>query len=254
MTAEPFLSRPLVSRWSRPFALARAAEEYERLTQALRELDAQDWAAPTCCPGWDVRAMAGHCLGMATMMTSVRETVRQQVAAGRAAKRDGAVLIDALTALQVREHAHLTPGELVEAMARVGPRAVQGRRRVRGPMRWMTMPDEGDGTTPEKWRMGFLVDTILTRDPWLHRADIAAATGRDLHLTPEHDGAVVADVVAEWAARHGRPFQLTLTGPAGGGWSSGEGGERIVADAVDFCRGVSGRAGASGLAGTWVPV
>ncbi|MDP3969331.1 MAG: maleylpyruvate isomerase family mycothiol-dependent enzyme [Nocardioides sp.] len=253
-TTESYLSKPLVSRWARPFAMARAAEEYERLAEALRGLEPQDWAAPTCCAGWDVRAMAGHCLGMATMMTTVRETMRQQRLAGREAKRDGVALVDALTAIQVRENAHLTPRELVERMADVGPRAVRGRRRVRGPMRWMTIPDEGDGTAAETWRMGFLVDTILTRDPWMHRTDIAVATGRPLHLTPGHDGAIVADVVAEWAARHGRPYHLVLTGPAGGEWDrAGDGVEQIEADAVEFCRGVSGRTGASGLAGTWVP-
>ena len=30
----------------------------------------------------------------------------------------------------------------------------------------------------EPWTFGFLFDVILTRDPWLHRTDIAAATGR----------------------------------------------------------------------------
>lgn len=253
-TTESYLSKPLTSRWSRSFAMARAGEEYERLTDLLRSLEPHDWDAPTCCAGWDVRAMAGHCLGMATMMTSVRETLRQQKVAGRDAERDGVALVDALTALQVREHAHLTREELVERMAEVGPRAVRGRRRVRAPMRWMTMPDEGDGQTPETWRMGYLVDTILTRDPWMHRADITAATGRAMRLTPEHDGAIVADVVTEWAARHGRPYRLHLTGPAGGEWSAdGAGAEQIEMDAVEFCRAVSGRASATGLAATWVP-
>jgi hypothetical protein len=57
--------------------------------------------------------------------------------------------------------------------------------------------------------MGYLLDTILTRDPWMHRVDIARATGRDMVLTADHDGRIVADVVAEWARRHGQPFTLT---------------------------------------------
>ncbi len=32
-----------------------------------------------------------------------------------------------------------------------------------------------------------------------------AATGRAAQLTPEHDGVLVADIVAEWAQRHGQP-------------------------------------------------
>ena len=60
----------------------------------------------------------------------------------------------------------------------------------------------------------------------MHRLDIARATGRDMVLTPEHDGRIIADVVAEWARRHGQPFTLALSGPAGGQWRAGDGGDR----------------------------
>ena len=40
------------------------------------------------------------------------------------------------------------------------------------------------------------------------------AAGVPPELTPEHDGRIVADVVAEWSRRHGQPYVLTLTGPA----------------------------------------
>lgn len=111
---------------------------------------------------------------------------------------------------------------------------------------------------PETWSIGYLTDVILTRDPWMHRLDLARATGRDLVLTADHDGVIVADVVAEWARRHARPHRLVLTGPAGGTWSSGTGKEEIVMDAADFCRVVSGRPGSDngnpvGLLTTQVP-
>jgi hypothetical protein len=51
---------------------------------------------------------------------------------------------------------------------------------------------------------------IYTRDTWMHRMDTARAVGVDVALTPEHDGRIVADVVADWARRHGRPFELEL--------------------------------------------
>ena len=82
---------------------------------------------------------------------------------------------------------------------------------------------------------------ILTRDPWMHRLDIAAATGTAPRLTAEHDGVIVADVVAEWADRHGKDFELTVTGPAGGTWQAGANGPSWTLDAVDFCRAVSRR-------------
>jgi hypothetical protein len=47
--------------------------------------------------------------------------------------------------------------------------------------------------------------------------------------------------MAEWARRHGQPYRLKLTGPAGGRWSSGTGGQEIAMDAAYFCRVLSGR-------------
>jgi hypothetical protein len=58
-------------------------------------------------------------------------------------------------------------------------------------------------------------------------------------LTADHDGVLVDDVVHEWAERHGEPFTLHLTGPAGGTWGSG--GPKLEFDAVEFCRSISGR-------------
>ena len=101
--------------------------------------------------------------------------------------------------------------------------------------------------------MGYLLDVILTRDPWMHRVDIARATGREMVLTSAHDGRIIAAVVAEWAGRHGRPFTLALTGPAGGKYVAGEDGEHITMDAVEFCRTVSGRAVGTGLLTHEVP-
>jgi hypothetical protein len=101
-----------------------------------------------------------------------------------------------------------------------------------------------------------VLDIILTRDTWMHRVDIARATERPLELTAEHDGKIVADVVREWADRHGRPFQMRLTGPAGGvyvGAGSADSAERVELDAVDFCRIVSGRAPGQGLLRQRVP-
>jgi hypothetical protein len=72
-------------------------------------------------------------------------------------------------------------------------------------------------------------------------------------LTPEHDGRLVADVVAERAWRHGQPFTLRLAGPAGGQWRSGDGGQELELDALDFAWMLAGRAHSSGLLSTPVP-
>jgi uncharacterized protein (TIGR03083 family) len=101
--------------------------------------------------------------------------------------------------------------------------------------------------------MGYLVDVILTRDTWMHRSDIARAVGRDMTLTADHDGVIVADVAAEWAQRHGQPCTLTLTGPAGGSWTFGSPAATAPSyelDAVEFCRILSGRGTGEGLIAT----
>lgn len=252
----PGRNAPARAAWTSGFdrdtAMRLAATEYERLADLLADLAPQEWQATTECPAWDVHAMAAHCVGMAQMATGLREAARQLRHASRAARRTGRPQIDELTDLQVREHRHLDRTTLPEAMRRTGRAAVAGRRRAPRPLRALTFTDDGVGTA-EKWRVGYLLDTILTRDPWTHRGDICRATGRPMHLTPDHDGEIVADVVAEWARRHGRPFDLTLTGPAGGHWQDGEPGERIEMDAVQFCRTLSGRAPGSGLLATAVP-
>ena len=120
-------------------------------------------------------------------------------------------------------------------------------------LRRMPMKEEVGGAT-ETWRIGYLLDVILTRDPWMHRVDIARATGRELVLTAEHDGRIVADVVAEWARRHGQPFTLAPR-PArpAASFTHGDGGEASRLDAVEFCRTLSGRATGAGLLTQEVP-
>jgi uncharacterized protein (TIGR03083 family) len=222
----------------RDVAMRLATTEYERFLDLLRSLSQSDWTKATDCPRWDVRAIAGHTTGMALMATGLKETIRQSLAS----KRRGGVPLDALTALQVEEHAALTTPDLVERFAAIGPRAARGRRRTPAFVRRMKLPGPQDvaGKT-ERWTNGYLIDTILTRDPWMHRMDICRATGRAPVLTPDHDGLLVADVVQEWADRHGRPYQLKLTGPAGGRFSQGSDGLELTLDAVDFCRVLSGR-------------
>jgi uncharacterized protein (TIGR03083 family) len=237
-------------------AMRLAATEYDRFTDQLRRLPAEAWSAPTACPDWDVHAMACHVLGMAEMNSSIRENVRQMRTATRAAKRQDGVFIDALTELQVKEHKDLSPRAVIDAFDAVAPKAVRGRRRTPALVRRVPIGEQpvgdSDGTT-EPWSLGYLTDVILTRDTWMHRSDIATATSVDLELTPEHDGVLVADVAAEWAARHGQPCTLVLHGPAGGTWTWGSGGPTIESDAVEFCRLLSGRGAGEGLLATRVP-
>jgi uncharacterized protein (TIGR03083 family) len=173
-----------------------------------------------------------------------------QMRAGTKAAGDGP-FIDGMTAVQVRERADLTRSQLLDRLAHVGPRAARWRagRRL---MRRIPLKQEVGGVT-ETWRLGYLLDIVLTRDTWMHRVDIARATGREMVLTAEHDGRLIADVVAEWSRRHGEPFTLQLEGPAGGTFTQGTDGEDITIDAVEYCRILSGRATGTGLLTQEVP-
>ena len=242
--------KPALDRES---AMRLAAQEYDRVVTVLAELTSAQWAQATTCPGWDVRAMSGHILGMAQMVASVPELARQQMASQKSAKRSGDASIDTLTALQVAKNARLTTEQVVQQMRTVAPRAVRGRRRMPAVVRNRRMPEAQDvGGQRDWWTFGYLFDVILTRDPFMHRIDICRATGLPIQAAPDHEGVLVDDVVREWAERHGAAVTLELSGPAGGRWEFGD-DERLSMDAFDFCRTLSGREHATGLLAQQVP-
>ena len=233
---------------ARELARQLAETEYRRFDDLLRTLTDEDWRKATDCAGWDVFAMASHCLGMAKYAASPEEAARQQAEAFAA----GGVFIDSLTALQVREGAQLSPGELTHSYAETWPAAAAGRAGAPTQARERVHETDVHGVI-ERWTVGYLIDVILTRDVWMHRVDICRATGRPMELSADHDGVLIADVVDEWAERHGQPFTLILDGPAGGTWAVGENGPQLHLDAVEFCRILSGRATGDGLLTTEVP-
>jgi uncharacterized protein (TIGR03083 family) len=231
-------------------AMGLAETEFARMVALLRTLSADDWTKDTVCTLWSVQEMVAHVVGMAEAQGSFRQFVHDF---GVARKRTGGAMIDALNASQVRDRAGLTPEQLVDRLAAGAPKAVRARRRTPAVMRTVMRFKQDPPFDTERWAYGFLVDTIFTRDTWMHRIDVTRATGRAMVVTQQHDGRIVANVVADWAHRHGEPFTLTLTGAAGGTWRAGDGGEPIELDALDFCSILSGRASGQGLLATPVP-
>jgi len=226
--------------------------EYDRVVEQLRALSDDEWRADTCNTGWDVRALVAHMLGMVAMAASVPEQLRQM----RAAKKRGGEFIDALTALQVEKYDGWSPQQIVAEYARLAPKAVKGRSRTPGLLLRRTMPDAQPVAPPEvyeRWTFGYLIDVILTRDPWLHRTDIAQATGREMTFTAGHEGVLLDDVVHEWAGRHGQPCRLSLTGALAREYTFGADGPSYTLDAVEFVRILSGRGAGEGLLQTRVP-
>jgi len=231
-------------------AMGLAETEFTRMVEQLGSLSAEDWRQPTACELWDVRAMASHVLGMAEAQASMRQFAHDFRAARR---RSAGKMIDAMTAAQVAERVSMAPEAIVSRLASVAPKAVKARRRTPGLVRHIVRMKQDPPFDTERWRFGFLVDRIFTRDTWMHRLDISRATGKAMVLSAAHDGRLVDDVVAEWGHRHGQPFSMTLTGTAGGQWRAGDQGEQFELDALDFCLTVGSRQPGTGLLATEVP-
>jgi uncharacterized protein (TIGR03083 family) len=232
-------------------AMAVAAVEYDRLLELVDRFGPDDWARETECPGWDVRDVVSHLLGWMKANADPAEAGRQLTVAAREAEAQGILRLDAQTALHVREHALLPPAEVSAAVHEWAGRALAGRTAATAEQRAVTfstgLPGESD------WTRGYLVDVVFTRDLWMHRIDLCRATGQAPWITPDHDGRIVADVVADWAGRHAQPFALRLDGPAGGTFTAGRDGPEMRLDAVEFCRILSGRGSADGLLAARVP-
>jgi uncharacterized protein (TIGR03083 family) len=236
-------------------AMRLQARELERMLALLRTLDDAAWTAQTDCPAWDVRAMYQHVLGACEAGGSILENIRQLTRARAYRKQNGGPLEAALSAVQVRERADLAPAQIIGRLAAAAPRTVRGRTRTPALVRNRAKLAV-DGPVHETWTLGYLIDTIYLRDLWMHRADAARALRQPPELTASHDGRIVADIVAEWARRHGKPFTLELTGPAGGTYAHHPDhpeSEHLSLDAVDFCRTLAGRGHPTGLLTTIVP-
>ncbi len=221
--------------------MGHARTAYRRLVDDIAALGPDDWAQPTPCEGWTVRDLVGHLLGAYRAAASLRENASLMAAAKRRARRTGEQEVDAMTAVQLERTASLGPDELVAELDRLVEPAVAGRRRLPGWLRRRVGFAVAMGDIDERWTLDFFTGCILTRDAWLHRVDLADATGRPF-VPDAHDRAVVGDVAVEWMARHGRPCTLVLSGPAGGTLVQGAGGPTVACDALEFARIVSGRA------------
>lgn len=238
-------------------AMNLQATELERTLALLRSLDDHDWEARTDCPDWDVLAMYRHVLGACEAGASMRENFHQLRRARARRRRLGGPLEAALSAVQVSERADLDPLAVIRRLEMIAPKTVRGRSRTPSFMRnHATL--KVDGPVHERWKFGYLIDLIYLRDMWMHRVDASRATGRAVELTADHDGRIVADVLAEWARRHRQPFLVELTGIAGGRYAgelaiSGESPSLLSLDAVEFCRTLAGRSPAGGLLATIVP-
>jgi uncharacterized protein (TIGR03083 family) len=193
-------------------ARALATTELSRLIAQIETLGGDDWIQPTDCTAWNVQAMlahlAGACAGYASRAQFVRQYLRNPY------MRAERIPIDAINRCQVEDRAGRSPAELLAELRDAGPKAIRTRQRIPWLLRVLPIPfGEPLGNAP----VGYLMDTIYTRDQWMHRADICRATGKRMHLTADHDARIVALVVRDLARKLRRDpaaptIDLVLTG------------------------------------------
>lgn len=212
------------------------AAQNDALVGELRELGSAEWEAPTDCALWTVKDIAAHVLGAAEGFTSFSENRRQAIGGFRRRGTLGSFL-NGMNQTQVEDRRHLSPAELIARLEQRLPRFIEIRRRLGRPGRFVPMYDPNLGPT----NLRYLMDTIFARDVFMHRVDIARATGREVRLGTD-ERLLVADVTRDWARRRNVRARIELEGPVGGTFVAGSESTHIAGDATEFCRVVSGRA------------
>jgi uncharacterized protein (TIGR03083 family) len=193
----------------------------ERFIALLESLEESDWSGPTACALWDVREMAAHVAGAAEGYLSFKNFARQFFS--KELKKyapQGLKGIDATNQLQVDDRAEKTPAEIIAELKSSEPQAFLNRYKL--PWLLYKMPSYLPGLGFV--RVGYLTDLIYTRDTWMHTLDICRAVGREMALTPEHDGRMTALVMRDLyrgkgSHLKGKNIVYRLTGAAGGSWS-----------------------------------
>jgi uncharacterized protein (TIGR03083 family) len=231
-------------------AMQIAATENARVGELVRALGPGEWDVGTDCTGWTVRDIVVHLIASAEAQASPVEFARQ-VWTGRPLTRQigGQHWVDGVNEAQLRARRAWTPDELPRRWEEAAAAALAARRRMPALLRALPVLPLGSGLgTHLGWKpLRYLFDVGFTRDVWMHRVDMARAVRRPLVVTAEHDGRIVADIVAEWARLHDDPFTLDLRGPAGGRYAARGGRAPIDLDAVDFVRILSGRGDGDGV-------
>lgn len=226
--------------------------QHDAMLAALRGVDEAGWDEPTDCARWTVRNVVAHLVGSLADSAHVSTAMRHNIV-GRRKYRDLRPL-DALNEAQVDDRREWPAERLLEDFERLAPKAVRARLRIPRLVRRIRLPSS---MAPSGTTFGDLLDVIYIRDMWMHRVDIARATGQPF-LTTESDLDVVAQVIRDldrgWP---GPPTRLVLTGvgsndvgssadagsTAQASWLLGQGSPvaSVTVDTVEFCRLLSGR-------------
>jgi uncharacterized protein (TIGR03083 family) len=228
-------------------AMSMAKLELERFLALVTSLSDEDWEKPTACTLWNVRHIVAHVTGACAAYARWSEFKRQgNSRVQRPYRASGLSFLDSMNQIQVDDRASATPAALIDELQRVGPRAIATRARLPAPLRALRVPLPAlGGLVP----IGYLTDLIYTRDMWMHRLDVCRATEREMVMTSEHDGWIVALVMRDLEKKLSAKLRTTsivyhLSGDIEGMWQFGakvSPATTIHLDVLDFNLLASGR-------------
>lgn len=180
--------------------IAALATEYDAVSALLETLTEGEWALPTPCPGWDVRAQVAHLIGTESSLAGLG--VPDELAAAPAHVRNE---VGAFNERWVAALADVPGSVLIERW-----RDVTGQRL--GSLRAMDRGEwNREGVTPAGRDTYGRFMRIRVFDCWMHEQDIRDAIGR-----PGHESGPVIDLsLDEIAAGLGYVIGKKAGAPAG---------------------------------------
>jgi uncharacterized protein (TIGR03083 family) len=189
-------------------------DEFAAIHELLTELDDAEWADPTPCPGWDVRAQVAHIIGTESMLTGIDvPTVEADVSGLDHVRND-------IGAFNERWVAALADASPLDMLDRYRP-LVASRLAVLADMsreRWDTK-----GFTPAGQDTYGRFMRLRVFDCWMHEQDIRDGVGRPGHqsgraveqVLDEVTGALGFVVGKQAGAPEGSSVTFELTGEGG---------------------------------------
>lgn len=233
-----------IPRQTREQSRSLAHTELARFIELLALLEPDDWDKPTACTLWSVRDIVAHQASHVQLGRGFLGFFAQVAAPAMLGHMlRGMSGLDALNKTQVEKRRQAPIADIIAELQTGTPQSIEARQRASWLGRQVRMPLPPFGTIS----LGFLLDVILPRDMWMHRHDIAAATGKPFVQTADHDGYMIEQTVLD-AAHYAVPrlrdieVHLTLRGVSGGEWRFGSGSPvHLSIDSVDFMRRTSER-------------
>jgi hypothetical protein len=138
-------------------AMAITEVENHRLGELLADITPEQWALPTDCTRWDVRAVAVHLIASAEAQASPSEMIKLMRAGPKLMTEiDGIYPVDGINEAALRARTHLSPAELPALWRTVAAKALRARQRIPAPIRALPLLK----LAPKVWKpVGYLFTT-----------------------------------------------------------------------------------------------